>query len=87
MKLYIEMTETELEQVNLVKFTGLEVGQRVSHVNAGKHGSGISSQLGTIIGHENRGLYFWGGLCVMVTVQWDDGESYDMVYTLAKKAV
>lgn len=88
MKLYAEMTDQELDQVNLIEFTKLNVGDRVQHANAGKVGGNaqiISDQLGTIVGHQNQGLYAWGGLCVTVTVQWDDGSQYDMGYSFAKK--
>lgn len=88
MRLYAEMTDLELEAVDLVEFTQLEIGQRVRHANAGQHGgngSTISSQLGTIVGHQNQGLHHWGGLCVTVSVQWDDGSQYEILYSLAKK--
>jgi len=87
-KLFFEMTDEELENVDLVKFTNLNIGDRVTHANAGQHGGNgttISSQQGTVICHQNNGLYSWGGLCVTVTVKWDDGTQNDMGYTLAKK--
>jgi hypothetical protein len=90
MRLYAEMTDAELDAIDLVEFTKLNVGDRVTHVNAGKHGGNgttISSQTGTITGHQNQGLQHWGGLCVTVSVQWDDGSQYEMVYSLAKKVV
>ncbi len=89
-KFFFEMTENELEQVDLVKFTGLNIGDRITHANAGKHGGNgsiISSQLGTIVGHNNEGLTAAGSLCVSVKVLWDDGRQYTMLYNLAKKAV
>ena len=88
-KLCAEMTDEELSQVDLIQFTGLKIGDRVTHANAGQHGGNsttISSQTGTIVGHKNQGLHHWGGLCVTVSVQWDDGSHYDMVYNLAKKS-
>lgn len=88
MKLFVDMTEKELESVDLVQFTKLNIGDRVSHKNAGQHGgngSTISSQLGTIVGHQNQGLHHWGGLCVTVRVRWDDGSETTMVHTLAIK--
>lgn len=88
MKLYAEMSDEELEQVDLEKFTNLSFGDRVSHKNAGQHGGNgttISSQLGTVIDHQNQGINSWGGLCVTVTVKWDNGEQYNMIHSLAKK--
>jgi hypothetical protein len=82
------MSDAELDAVNLVQFTGLEIGDRVVHANAGQHGGNgmtISSQTGTIVGHKNQGLHHWGGLCVTVSVAWDDGSQYEIVYSLAKK--
>lgn len=87
-KLYAEMTEQELLQVDLVQFSKLKIGDRVIHANAGQSAGSagiISSQLGTVIGHQNQGTHFWGGLCVTVLVQWDDGSNYEMIYNLAKK--
>jgi hypothetical protein len=87
-KLYTEMPEQELEQTDLIKFTGLELKTRVTHANAGKHGGNgtiISAQNGTIIGHQNQGLHHWGGLCVTVLVKWDDGSTYELDYKLVKK--
>lgn len=85
-KLYAEMTENELSKVDLIEFTKLKIGQRVSHINAGNWGGNgiISSQLGTVIAHQNQGIHHWGGLCVTITVKWDDNSQYDMVYSLAK---
>ena len=88
LKLYSDMTDDELAKVDLVQFTGLKIGDRVTHANAGKVGGNatrISSQTGTIVSHQNNGLYHWGGLCVTVTIKWDNGSEYDMVYSLAKK--
>jgi hypothetical protein len=90
MKLFCEMPEDELEKVDLVEFTKLKIGDRVTHKNAGQHGGSgttISAQRGTIIGHDNQGLYHWGGLCVTVRVLWDDGTETCIGYSLARKAV
>ena len=87
-KFFHEMTDEELKEVDLIDYTGLKVGDRISHVNAGYflgNGSIISSQLGTVMGHQNRGLRPWGGLCVVITVLWDDGEEHYMDSSFAKK--
>lgn len=87
-QLYFEMTDEEISRIDLVAFTGLKIGDRVTHINAGKHGGNgtiISSQTGTVVAHQNQGLHHWGGLCVTVTVKWDDGSSYEMDYSYAKK--
>lgn len=85
-KLYADMTDTELEQVDLVEFTSLKIGDRVTHLNAGAFAGSngrISSQAGTIMGHQNQGLSHYGSLCVTVDVKWDDLSETRMVYTLA----
>lgn len=87
MKFFIDMTDEELEQVDLVEFTKLKVGDRVRHANEGKMYCPKVGTLGTIVKHHNMGLHHWGGLCVVVDVLFDgDTESVGMVYTLALKA-
>ncbi len=87
-KLYCEMTDKELQQVDLIDFTGLNVGDKVTHKNAGGSG-GSSGKIyegqGTVMGHTMQGLYAWGGLCVTVDVAWNNGERYELGYSLAKK--
>lgn len=88
MKLFCEMTDEELNQVNLVEFTKLTVGDRVTHKNAGQSG-GSSGRIfegqGTVYSHTMQGLYSWGGLCVTVGVKWDNGEDYQIGYSLCRK--
>lgn len=86
MKLYAEMTDEELEQVDLAVFTKLNIGDRISHANEGKMYCPKVGTLGTVVGHQNQGVHHWGGLCVTIDVLWDgETESMRMVYSLAKK--
>lgn len=88
-KFYADMTDEELAQVDLVKFTKLNIGDRVTHKNAGEHGGSgtrITKSVGTIVGHQNQGLTHFGSLFVTVTVNWDDGTDNMMHYSLAVKA-
>jgi hypothetical protein len=87
-KLFDHISQTENE-IDLQDFTGLKLGQRVTHRNAGQHGGNgttISSQLGTVVGFDFQGEYSWGGACVTVDVLWDDKTKTRMVYSLAKAA-
>ena len=81
------MADEELSKIDLVSFTKLPVGTRVSHVNAGKWGGNrmIPHQLGTVVSHTNQGLSLGGSLVVTVKVLWDDGSQYEMGHSLAKK--
>jgi hypothetical protein len=87
-KFYSDMSDDELQAVDLAKFTGLKIGDVVTHANAGQSAGSdgiISGQKGTIIGHHNQGLYSWHGLCVTVTVRWDNGKEYEIDHKLARK--
>lgn len=84
---YCEMTDEELEKVDLVQFTKLNVGDRVTHKNAGKRYCPPVGCQGTILSHQNQGCNAWGGLVVTVDVAFDNGDQFRMVYDLAVKAV
>jgi hypothetical protein len=85
--MFFEMTDDELYKVDLEQFTKLAVGTRVRHKNAGKTAGGIIEDVvGTVVKHHNNGLHSWGGLCVTTEVRWDNGETYDLVYSLLTTA-
>lgn len=91
---YFDMTDEELDKVDLVKLTGLNVGDSVTHKNAGQHGGHtaqsrqtITSSQGTIVSHQNQGLTHFGSLFVTVEVLWDDNTSNTMHYSLARKVL
>lgn len=87
-KFFIDMTDEELSRVNLEEFTKLKIGDKITHMNAGKPAGSagiIFDGEGIIVSMHNQGLYSWGGLCVTIGVDWDNGESYTMLYSLAKK--
>jgi len=89
MKLFIDMSEQELDNIDLVSFTGLNIGDIVFHVNAGQHGGSgtrIFTGKGVVKEIHKGGLHPWGGLSVLVRVLWDNGEEYLMDHKLAKKA-
>lgn len=85
MKFTFEMSEEELDAIDLVEFTKLKIGQRVRHANEGQRYCPKIGTLGTVVAHQNQGLYSWGGLCVTVDVLFDgETKTECMVYHLAK---
>lgn len=83
------MTHEEINQyIDLAKITGLNVGDKVTHKNAGQSAGSsgpIPSCQGTVVSLNNQGLYSWGGLCVVVYVKWENGEEYPVVYDYLNK--
>lgn len=88
MKLFCEMSEREIEQLNLTEITGLSVGSRVIHKNAGQHGGSgttITSAEGTVLSLHNHGTNFMGYIVVTADVLWDDKEKYRVNTILLQK--
>lgn len=81
--------EQQDREVDLEKFTGFAIGDRVIHKNRGRHGGNgtiLSDGLGTVFGFSYQGEYSWGGACVLCWVAWDDGRDYtELVYNLLEK--